>query len=495
MPRVSAKEAAAGPAVVINTAPANSEAEQASPVEEKPEKLPTWFFDMINSLPSDQWGGTYDLLLFRQGHSKVPMNDGFKGFLENFRQPVTLQQIKQNYGGGKFRLVLQKNSKYTTSHDFEIEGTPIYDLSRERPGGAPTNNGSGQAPAGSNEALLKILEEQFRNLNQQIADMRNQNPAAGNDRGLDLMAKSAEQAIELITKQVPQANSKTSEMREMVAALKDMGLIGQPQQQQKTLMEQLGELITNPIIGPIIGKFITPANPVEQITQYAGLFDIMEKIRGPRAAAGETEPQDWQTALAQHAPQILEAIKDWSQNSVRAAAERRAAAEAQERAAQNLGNRNAGARQAPQQPAAIPTPTNRPTVVPKEEPIAVAPNPAPLRTVPLATSQPAVEPASPPASAELTEEQYDEMVKHQVVQMLFMGATAETIVDYLYDVKPDTCKLINQNPLPFVKAFFTADKILAEATKHPEWNELIEDAKNYIAECEKEEVEAAQQVM
>jgi hypothetical protein len=488
MPRAStAKDAGAqSPAVVINTAPQNET--EATPALEKEPKLATWFWDQINSYPSEQWGTVYDMILFREGHSRVAMNDGYKGFLENYRQPVTLAHIKQSYGGGKFKLVLQKNSRYLTSHSFEIEGDPIYDLRRERPAAAAANGANGQPSAGPNEAIFRMLEEQFRSLNQQILEMRSQNPAPGNDRGLDLMAKSAEQAIQLITKQVPEAGNRTSEMREMIAALKDMGLIGGVQHQPKTLMEQIGELMVNPIIGPIISGFLKPADPVDQITKYAGLFDVMEKIRGPRGEAN-AEPQDWRAALAQHAPQILEAVKDWSTNSVKAAAERRAAAEAQERASANIQARAAAAPgQRPAAAAQPQAPLNRPTVVPESTAAASpAPEPAPLRTTPMSNPTP---PAAQSAASELTEEQYDGLVKQHVVGMLIMGASAETIVDYLYDVKPDICKLIHKSPLSMVKAIFANDAILVEVTRHEEWNELIEEAKNYIAECEKEEEEA-----
>jgi len=67
----------------------------------------------------------------------------------------------------------------------------------------------------------------------------------------------------------------------------------------------------------------------------------------------------------------------------------------------------------------------------------------------------------------------------------------ETIVDYLNEVKPDICKQLARNPAMVITAFFQADPILKAATEHPEWQNILADAKEYLAELEAEETEAA----
>ena len=86
----------------------------------------------------------------------------------------------------------------------------------------------------------------------------------------------------------------------------------------------------------------------------------------------------------------------------------------------------------------------------------------------------------------ITEEQYDQNVKATIVSMLAMGASIETIVDYLYDVKPDICKQIAQNPAAVITAFFKADPVLVHATEMKDWDDILADAKEYIAEVEAE---------
>src|SRR5262249_31087073 len=127
------------------------------------EKPPTWFWDLLGSLPREQWGSKYSVLGWRL-EPKVPGLPGAKGFLFEEMQPITISFFKQNYGGGKFRCVLQENSRFKTTHDFDIEGNPKYDLTRENPNGVHGNAPAAAANNGNadfQKEFISVLREEL----------------------------------------------------------------------------------------------------------------------------------------------------------------------------------------------------------------------------------------------------------------------------------------------------------------------------------------------
>jgi hypothetical protein len=179
---------------------------------------------------------------------KTSINGLGGGYLTKITQPFDMEDIKQTYGGYEFSYIMKKDDKIAYSGRFRVEAQPKLDPAREATPGVPA------APAANSTtepALLRMLEEQIREMREEMRQMRlqGQGQNGGSDRVIEVMADGAKRAMEIVTSQVPKANSTASEMKEMVLALKELGILGGGATQQKSLLEQLGELIANPSSG------------------------------------------------------------------------------------------------------------------------------------------------------------------------------------------------------------------------------------------------------
>lgn len=483
MPTRIAKLAPAGPSVVINTQAAIADPPETKPEPEKQEeRTPRWFFDEILSLPLQDWGRVWSMELHRQ-EPKIPGVPGAKGYLCMFSEPITLAAIQQRYGGGKFRLNLCKNGKWYKSHEFDIEGQPIYDMSRERPS-SNSNGAGGSGNADFQKEFISVLREELQRSREST-----QGQNGGSDKAVEMIVTASEKAMEIVKNQTPQVTSGVTQIREMISALREMGIIGgAAATAPKSLVEQVIELITHPMIGPKVLELFTPKDPLAQLTQLAATKDALQKLFG--GEGGDDTPKDWKAmatkVVGDHLPEIIDALKQNASNTTDAARARAAEAEARARAAESLRTVQQQRPGQPQPP--VPTPQTQ-----------AAPAPAPpsihvdggLRTVPRGSSAaPVNEPA--PAVAEAVETPasqaaYDEAVKVQIVNMLRIGASGETIADFLSEVKPDIYEDLKKYTAATITAFFAQDPILKLAVEDTRWNEVIADARAYALEPEGED--------
>lgn len=449
---------AAPPTIQIMTsAPAESSPEPKE-FEPKEEKEQNWFFTKLCEIPREEWGATWSLELHRL-KPDVPGVPGRKGYLRIFNEPVTLETIRTNFGGGRFRLNLCRNGRWNTSHEFEIEGQPKYDTSMEMPSGG---NGTSAVSGDMQKEFLAMLKEELNRSRES-----NQGQLAGSDQVVEMLTKASDKAMEMVTRRVPETGNPTSQLREMIGALKDMGIIGAQQVQQKTLIEQIVELVSHPLLGPKILELFAPKNPLDQLTQVNAILDLATKIRGD---GGDGEPKDWKAMgvklISERLPEILDVLKT-NADSTAAAAQARAVE------AQNRARTAEALRGMPPQPGAPAAPP----------PVRVTNNG--LRLVPTDSPEP---PAAVPAAgleaaaAPTTQEEFDTAMKVQVVNMMRLGASGAAIAGLLEDIKPELAKDLLHYDEAVITTFFSQDPILKLMVEDPRWPKVLTQAREYLAE-------------
>ncbi len=461
MPRVSASKPAAASPIQINVAPQPAEVETKEP-EAKEERTPTWFFDLIAEIPAIEWGKVYDIWIYRI-EPKVRMAEGQRGFLANLCEPITPAWIKQNYGGGKFRIVLNKNGRFKTSHDCDIEGAPIYDSRRERPephqAGAAGLGGNGDGAAFAKQ-VIDILRDELTRTRES-----NQGGSPVQDEALKMLTEASTRAMDVIKNQVTPAPDPTKQLESLVNAARNLGILGGTQPQQNPLLDKL--------VTVALERLAAPSNPLEQITMFLTVFEKLDALRGEARGGGGT--RHWPEILAEkavdHIPDVLNAIRENRETSREIADKRLAAAQTNARAVEAM-------RAVPSHPAA---PQNPAAAGPSTA--AAVPAVSPLQTVPLADRpQPAA------ASGFEQTDAFSDWLKRRMVALIREGAEAEALVDFLDGAKPGFANDLVAYPVDQVTAFLAADPILKDAVADPRWPALLAAARAYILEVEPESV-------
>jgi hypothetical protein len=458
LPQVKKVPAPASPVNITVTAPeATVDAEST---KEKPELSPTWFWDKINAIPAAEWGTQYHLLLLRRGQSKVSMAPGEKGFLDQFVQPVDLVTIRQKYGGGFYSIVLNKNHRFVTSHNFEIEGQPIYDLGRERPGSTLGSNGHGDSTL--TQQFISVLREEL----QKSREAGQASPAT--DNAIEMMAKAAEKSMDMVKSNVPVASDPAAQVNALLGAAEKLANL----KNSFDFGDFLTKLLANPLIAPIIQRVIAPPDPLAELAKLGGALEAIEKIRGNGNGGGRS---DWRSVLAEKAvealPQVLDTVKQNREASLKVAEEQRTAAEIRDRTANTVKELRS------QPPPPVPAP------------VVVAPQPSsvtPLRTVPLNGTTPAETPAATNGQTVTTEDVVADWIKHRIVAGVQLGTDPEAIVDFLDVADPSVCDQLVAYPEEVVTGFLQNDPILQAAVNHPNWPAFFAAVRTYILAAEPE---------
>lgn len=420
----------------------------------------------------------FDVLVFRLGDSKVPMQPGEKGYLDMFTQPFTIADIRSRYGGGKFRLILEKNSRYKNTHDIEIEGAPIYDMRRERPGGSPAAAHGNPSGAGDTSAigqqLITILREEMA---------RNREAGGGNgvsEATIEMMSKAAGSAVDMVKESVGKGGG--GSILETITVLKELGLIGQPAPApavpNNNVMDTIRLLKELGVIGaPALAAAVDPS---AQLTQFLTVFEKLDALRG--TAGGAAGKRDWKETLAEkaldHVPELIGVFKETRDSNLQLAAQRRGLAEAQRDTATALrGISPAAPNGAAQSPHAAPQGAESTRSAPVSA--------APMRTVRLDGS-------GEPASIETVVDNargfdgsnpaFVEWIKRRLVELVKIGQGGESIVDWLDGSLPGYSDQLSAASAEMVTSFMRADPILAEAAEHPRWPEVLAEAREYLKE-------------
>jgi hypothetical protein len=443
---------------VINVMPPNpAEAAPPSAPEVREEKDPMWFWNKIAEIPADQWNRVYDVMLTRL-EPRVPGVPGSKGYLAMFTEPVRLPQIKNMYGGGKYQVVLSKNGRFVTSHNFDIEGTPKYDLTRENPSAAP----AGAGPT-DQQGLISLLRE--------LVDKLQSSPTVTDDvkqTASSLLQEAAKSSIEMVKAQVPKATNASEELRSLIGTLKDLNLVGTTPATATS---------SNPLIDKVLGllveKALTPPDPLAQLTVYMTLFEKLEGLRGE----GRGGKKDWvSTAIEKGAeilPRVLDEVHASREANVEVARTRLATAQTMRGVPPPPAP---GAPPSPGTAAVLASPGGRTGL--QVERLNGEPSAAQAEA---AAAAPAVPMIDPNSSA------YQNFVKARVVDLIDQNYEAPDIVAYLDGALPGFCDQL-MYPEQVVEASMREDPILVRAVDHPRWKKLFAQVRDFIKQNAEEEI-------
>jgi hypothetical protein len=445
---------APGPTVTTTfQMPANGAPKTETPITEE---APS-FWEKMLSIPKSEWADNCTIWIYRL-EPRTRMLPGERGYLDILTEPITPDYIKKRWGGGVFRIILNRSGKIFAKIEEPIEGEPIYD--RREAATVPANGNNGNGLGGNadfQKEFISVLREEL-----QRSRESNQGQSNGSEHVIEMLTKASERAMEIVTKQAPPAQNGVSQIREMVGALRDLGIIGPSASAGGGLKEILSELKE-------MGLISKPKNLAEQLAEMKTLQELV--------AGGGGEPKDWKAAavqaVTQHLPEILETFKATSPANVAQA--RANEAQARARAAEAL--------------RVVPIDRSQPGAQP--QPAAPAPTQnirveGGLNLEPRDGAAPAVEvmPAAEPAPAPVTQQQYDEGMKVQVVNMMRYGASGSAIAMFLEDVKPDLAKDMVNYPEQTITAFFSQDPILKLMVEDSRWHEVLKDARDYLTEDE-----------
>lgn len=437
------------PQTVINLAPQSTETIEPEKPQEREEKEPGWFISDMMKIPTNEWEKIYHLELQRL-EPKVPGVAGSKGYLWTFFAPITYADVKKRWGGGKFRMDLCKNGHYFKTHNFDIEGEPIYDRSRE----IPPANGNGNGLGGNADFQKEFISV----LRDELQRSRESNNGTGSEHVIEMLTKASERAMEIVTKQTPSAADPGAQLNNLLAAAEKLANLRAPAASGLGGIGDIITLLTN------LGVLHKPKTLAEQIADAKALKELV---------GGDAEPKGWREravdVVAGHIPEILDTLKTIAPPNA-----------AQARPAAQQPGRPAELRTVPinRQPTAQPQPAQQPAAAPAvrvEGGLNLEPRDA--------AAAPAVAAVSAqPAPMPVSQEQYYEGMKVQVVNMFRYGASGSAIAAFLEDIKPQMAEDLAKYPAQTVTEFFAQDPILKLMVADPRWPEVLADAREYLGE-------------
>jgi len=411
------------------------------------------FWERLARITAAEWGRDYVIYLYRESPKVRIAGQG--GYLCKLAQPFSPDDIKARYGGGTFKAMLNRGQDLIDTETFEVEGLPIFDITRENPNGA-----SGVPAVTSSTAenkLLTMLQEQIGRLNDELSAMRakGEQPNPAMERGLDILTTAYKRGIETQVGQAPDS-------------LKSLELAF-------SLLEKIRPPASNPMMDKLIGavaeKMLVPVDPMAQITTFLTIFEKLDALRGE----GRPGKRDWkELALEKGAellPRVLDEFHANRDASVEVARTRLQTAQTMRGVATPPG--------APPMPAAVAVPPSAPGRAGLQvERLNGEPIPAQAEEAAAAPVVPMIDPNS---------EAYQNFVKARVVDMIDQNYEAADIVAYLDGALPGFCNQLTY-PEAVVEAWMRGDPILVRAVNHPRWKKLFPEVRSYITENAEEEI-------
>jgi hypothetical protein len=428
--------------VIINPLPATP---QGTTVETTTEpKKDFWEAQQILNAPE---GRDYCIYLYRL----QPAMLGHKGYIAKFSQPVTMEEIKESFGGYEYRISLHKGSKWICQDVFSVSAPPKA-IGTADPamfaGMSPNPNTGAEATAQVSQVLAFVNER----LDKERRDKAN-DPAYL--ASLDLVRESAKQAITAAYSQTrnPAAESMQNQMMQM-------------------MMTQMGQvtsaLLTRSLERPERGS----VSGIRELLDLLPLLGV--KIGG---GGGRVDPlTDIGRSLISAAPQILEAGAVFMDKYRQIAAERTRQAELQF---------NAIAIQRGQQPVTVSVREVPGQAAPPPKPAAAA-RPDGFNVVDFPSVSVGPQPAAAaPAAAATTAAGFDgDLVKRRIVELIHRGMSGDALMAFISGVNEDFAKTMKVCSEEQIRGFFAGDAILSQALTSPNFDQCLSEAIEYLHSSE-----------
>jgi hypothetical protein len=441
MPRRAAATAVSAPVIEQTIKmPAASPAPAANGAEEREHDV----FVYMRTLPQKEWENHIGYLYRIEPSSALP---GLGGYLKKFTYPIDIEEIKAVYGGRRFKIMLQRGGELIYKQEFIIEAPPKLDSQREAAAPAAVNT---DANAVAQQVLGLFREE----LNRRIA-AEGSDPTNG--KVVEMMSAASDRAMEMITRQIPQAANPTTQMREMFALAREMGLGGGSSSVLETVkvLKELG----------VIGG--APTNPAAQLESMLSIFSKLDDLRGS-GGGRRSNGIDW-GGIVEKGLELLPGILQARANDPRMVVAPRP----------GMGY--------------APPPADAVTPRAAAAPAAVAANPAPsepLRVVPLRQAGPVTPAAAVPegegqspaqspmqAGPQFSDAQRDAWMRSRIVEYVALGYNGGPIIEFLGSLdRDDIIRDVGSYPPETVTAFFANDEILKTCVQHPRWTALLAEA-------------------
>lgn len=356
----------------------------------------------------------------------LPKIAGGESYLMKFSEPITMDYVKEKFGGQMFRIILKKGQQRVCDTVFTIEAPPKMQTDQY--------NYSAPAPAQSSETV-------------RMAEMLNDPTAART--AVNLTQQAATAGFDMLRAQMAQTigNNQLS-LRDIIELLdrRSAPASAMPDWLAQTLAAAVPALITG-----LVSKLVTPENPIETFKNLAGALQSMPGFGGGKGGS------DWKASLVESLPQIAQAgtqmMHEW-----------RVATEA----AASTHNR--------QLPAA-PGPHLVPTAT-VQNPNAPAPLPGSAATV-TPRDMPAQPGGSPPPPPE-------KWLKMKMVEMFRAGRSGEDVGVFLEEIAPMFVEQLAPVPPEQLQGFLRMDpdQILTQIADDPRMLQFLTEFHTWANEID-----------
>jgi len=437
VPRAQRSTRISNPGTVIINPPPDR---PATPSSDDPAAKPKNFWEEQEILNTAE-GKDYVIYLYRL----QPATLGHKGYIAKYSQPVTIDEIKETFGGYEYRISLHKGSRWIAQDIFSVSAPPKAIGTAD-----PAMFAGGNAAIAGSEATAQVSQVlQFVNdrLDRERREKAN-DPAYL--ASLDLVRESAKQAITsaYAANRNPAAESMQNQMMQM-------------------MMQQMGQVTSALLTRSLERPERSSVSGIRELLDLLPLLGV--KVGG--GGGGRMDPlAEIGRSLIGAAPQILEAGATFMDKYRMIAQERTRQAELQFNAV--ALSRGAQPVQVSTPAPAAPGPRPVPTAAPAPQPAAatafdVMPFPETGTEFP--------EPAAAPAT------EFDaDLVKRRIVDLISKGASGDFLMAFISGVNETFAQTMKVCSEEQIRTFFAADPVLAQALASPNFDQCLAEAIEYL---------------
>ena len=369
------------------------------------------FWEFMEPIPQEEWEKRGLAVWIYRVEPPAGKIEGEPAYLKKYIRPFSIEEVKNEFGGGKYLYWFRERNKVLARGFFRVGGDPKV---------APE-----PVRGGTVESFLPMMEKMFEKFTE--AREHGIDPKTATEQAMSILTTAYQTGLATVAK-----SSEAPKMTDLIAALADLQKLqgGGQSDFSKMLMDKVVERILN------------PPDPMEQMSKLLE----MQKTLGLDRDAGN----DWRVSVAQMVPSALASVKDIMKDFRAAAEENRLAAE--HRAAIAWTQRGGPVMPAVAGPTATP-----PSSVLQSGPPSSPPAHAPFETEPLGA---AGTPSASPAAAPAITAPDDTWIKQQIVAQFLEARSGEEIGDWLDHTAPQIVDALAPHSVEELMLFFKSDPVL-----------------------------------